>query len=516
MAEYAGEEALFRDNIEGWKMLADKANEALKRHVCIVDLEGNEVASSGKIPFLIQLIGSCDYGKKALAEFRKDALRAVLNEPGKVQLQRHELGFCSVWAALADAGRVAGAIGCPYVIEAGAENSDFSSLTKNSNIEEDEIKDALSKANPAKEEDRKAIASVLRALSSFVPAMLNESGKDKRKIAELSAIYNLTKMTNSSLELDRIIRHIVDYMVEEGKAKNCSVMIIENGAVKKKYSFNPMNGLEPLESAIASEIINLKSNVEVNDFSKDFRFKGIKAGDIKSAISLPIRMRGNLLGALCLYYSGYIKLNSDHSSFLSVVADQLAMAIYNAQEFEHAKEESVVDNLTGLYNRRHFMAILRDKFMKNASKQNPVSVALMDIDDFKHYNDAHGHVRGDSLLQEISAILKNKVRDADVAGRYGGEEFIVIMPNTSVNDAKAAMERIRKDAETGEFFGRQKQPKGNITMSIGIVTCMDSNVDYMHLVDAADKTMYRSKSFGKNRISSAVILDKNMSMIDAN
>ncbi|MEA2036654.1 MAG: GGDEF domain-containing protein, partial [Nanoarchaeota archaeon] len=146
--------------------------------------------------------------------------------------------------------------------------------------------------------------------------------------------------------------------------------------------------------------------------------------------------------------------------------------------------------------------------------KSPLSVALLDIDDFKHYNDTHGHVKGDSLLKEIAEIVKKETRATDVVGRYGGEEFIIISPNTNSSVALDLVENVRTNIEENNFDGREEQPLGKITISAGLVTCTDKSLSDIELIREADRFLYKAKADGKNIVKSKVIVDKDLDHID--
>ena len=170
--------------------------------------------------------------------------------------------------------------------------------------------------------------------------------------------------------------------------------------------------------------------------------------------------------------------------------------------------------LTGLYNRRHFMSILQNELERSKRTKNPISVALFDIDDFKHYNDTLGHVKGDKLLQELGMLLMKQVRTIDTVGRYGGEEFIVVLPETKSNEAKVVAERIRKAIETHHFESEENQPSGRVTISLGLVTCMNGTLTEEEMIKSADKNMYKAKAAGKNKVVATVVLDRSLNPVE--
>lgn len=160
------------------------------------------------------------------------------------------------------------------------------------------------------------------------------------------------------------------------------------------------------------------------------------------------------------------------------------------------------DGLTGLYNYRRFMEALDKEVKKSARFDRPLSLLIIDIDHFKNYNDANGHLQGNEALKKIAGIFGGSVRDVDVAARYGGEEFAVILPETLLEGAMKAAERIREKVEKESFPGEESQPGGSLTVSIGAASFPEAATDAAGLIEAADMALYKAKSLGRNRICS--------------
>ena len=177
-------------------------------------------------------------------------------------------------------------------------------------------------------------------------------------------------------------------------------------------------------------------------------------------------------------------------SILSVIA-------YNIFSYSSAKEMSDKDSLTGLYNHRYSIEALGCEIERFNRIGHPVSVAMLDIDYFKRYNDTYGHRTGDMVLKELSGLLKKNTRKLDIVGRYGGEEFILILPATSKDQAGILAERIRNAVQTYPFCqGRLN----SVTISVGIATCPeDSNIPEV-LIEKSDNALYEAKEKGRNRV----------------
>lgn len=194
------------------------------------------------------------------------------------------------------------------------------------------------------------------------------------------------------------------------------------------------------------------------------------------------------------------------------------LGFYVKIEGEHIKRlEGMVnfDGLTELYNHRYFYDSLFQKIKIGESNKTPVSMIFIDIDYFKQYNDTYGHQKGDYVLKKIASIIKENVREQDIAARYGGEEFSIILPETSMEKALEIAENLRKIIEDTYFEGEESQPSGKLTASMGVSTYPDKAKSDIELIKSADDALYRAKFFSKNKVEAyASILDDITKNID--
>lgn len=164
---------------------------------------------------------------------------------------------------------------------------------------------------------------------------------------------------------------------------------------------------------------------------------------------------------------------------------------------ENLKKEVVYDFLTQCYNKKE-TEILVEKFLKESIRYNtPLSIMMLDIDHFKRINDTYGHLAGDYVLKEVAKTIKNSIRQSDICGRFGGEEFLIALPNTKLSGAMKLAERIRKTIEEGIFNFENYNIK--VTLSIGITSASKSD-SLFSLIERADEALYEAKKKGRNRI----------------
>lgn len=172
-------------------------------------------------------------------------------------------------------------------------------------------------------------------------------------------------------------------------------------------------------------------------------------------------------------------------------------------EVNRAREEAMIDGLTGLANRRSFDRALASHLARSGAEAHGPSLLIADIDHFKHINDSYGHVFGDKVLRSIATILRDNVKGKDLAARYGGEEFVVVLPETPIEGALFLAEKIRKTVE-GSRIKRvgSNEIVANVTISLG-VACRHPGESELELISRADQALYQSKQQGRNRVTCA-------------
>jgi diguanylate cyclase (GGDEF)-like protein len=220
---------------------------------------------------------------------------------------------------------------------------------------------------------------------------------------------------------------------------------------------------------------------------------------IHSFLGAPLIVGKKIIGMLAVDNTQPDFFDESHVRLVTAFADQVALAINNARLFSEVEQLAHTDGLTGLHNRRHFMDLAKHEFERAKRYQHPLTAIMLDIDHFKNVNDTYGHAVGDQVLQVVSTRCKKAVREVDVLGRYGGEEFASLLLETEANGGRVVAERLRKavaepsiNTDDGEII---------VTISLGIAVLDKDCRDLDDLLRRADRALYAAKQGGRNQVA---------------
>ncbi len=222
---------------------------------------------------------------------------------------------------------------------------------------------------------------------------------------------------------------------------------------------------------------------------------------MKQFLLVPMHIMNRILGLVILGNTSFKKTITGHDiNSARLIVNQASVALHIAQLYNKIQDMTINDELTGVYNHRYFKDVIRKELDLANRYLQPLSLSIVDIDNFKHYNDTNGHLAGDNVLRQVAQILSQGVRRTDIVARYGGEEFALILPATDKEGAMIILEKLRRDIETYPFPNAEKQPSGKVTISLGVATFPNDAKEVREFIEIADKGMYIAKSSGKNKI----------------
>lgn len=217
-------------------------------------------------------------------------------------------------------------------------------------------------------------------------------------------------------------------------------------------------------------------------------------------VCFPVVTQQSVAGMLALAGGAVARLEPDTERFLGTVANLAHIVVENSRLFERVRNLSMRDSLTDLYNHRHSIDLVSNEVQRVGRYQEGFSILMFDVDDFKAINDRYGHPAGDAVLRELAQLIKETVRTVDAVGRYGGEEFIAILPHTSYDEARLTAERVRVKVASRSF--RAGPAAIPVTVSVGVATYPSEKVDSANtLIREADLALYRAKQGGRNRVA---------------
>jgi diguanylate cyclase (GGDEF)-like protein len=187
---------------------------------------------------------------------------------------------------------------------------------------------------------------------------------------------------------------------------------------------------------------------------------------------------------------------------LSNLAQHAAQALNNTYQHEEVERKSRLDSLTGVYNHGNFLKLLKEQTDQAALERQPLGLIMLDVDFFKQYNDTYGHLVGDEVLTTLCATIKLHIKTQDAVGRWGGEEFVISLPNADAEQAKQIALRIRETLSTLKIKNKEGDPISVPTVSQGIAIFPKETNDIIELIDLADKRLYIAKDRGRDQIES--------------
>lgn len=331
----------------------------------------------------------------------------------------------------------------------------------------------------------------------------------EKTVKELSVLYEVSQMISSTLEPDELYNIMLDVVKTLGFNEFALLVFDDESqklSVKTAYGFQDNEKVKEMIFDLGEGISGLAAQrrqpIYIKDTSREetyLHYKGEKQEE-GSFFSIPLISHERLMGVMNFTRPGVDSFSTNEIRLLNSLANQIAIAMENTRLYAKTKELSVTDELTHIYNRRHFQNMLEMEWRRAKRFSRNVSLLMIDVDHFKNYNDSYGHLEGDQVLKGIAAILGEHVREVDTVARYGGEEFSIILTHTDANDALQVALKLCKMVAAHSFRNEERNIDTPVTVSIGVATYPNDALNMEDLINHADIALYKAKNQGRNRV----------------
>lgn len=320
----------------------------------------------------------------------------------------------------------------------------------------------------------------------------------------LKLVIEFLEVISSTFDTNTLLSKTTEYIVSKFMCGNATVYL--NGNTHRFYeNERTTKTYAAVEGAVMKHLQDSRVIVSISNLRQDNATAAIEGIEriAPRMLAIPLLEGKDFLGAVILYAEQDLYRQAPLLEVLGQKFSRHALAVRNYQQLHHS---AITDPLTGLYNRTYFTEALKRELSRCAIDKKPTSLLIFDIDNFKQFNDSRGHLEGDRILVQMAEAVRQHIRPTDLCCRYGGEEFVIMLPEAEGSIALRRAEELRQLVER----------ECELTVSIGLVTCLNSSASYREMLAHADKAMYKAKALGKNRVVSLVMLDKSLGVIDVN
>ncbi len=340
-----------------------------------------------------------------------------------------------------------------------------------------------------------------RVAVSMEKEYLREQLREREE--ELSVINNSSFILSSSLDIQEIFGSFIDELKKVIDVEWASIVLLDESDLccvalsSTEGSAYQVGERLPLEGSGSGWVITQKKVFVETDLSQGRYFKtgeNFYQRGLRTIVYLPLIAKGRAIGSLIITSKKPNAYSQRHIKLLEQLTSQIAMPLENTLLYAKAEKKARVDELTGLLNRRSLDEMIDNEISRHSRYGGVFSLAILDMDSFKVYNDSYGHPAGDRLLRQVGNVIKSTIRNADRAFRYGGDEFAILLPQTTIDDGIQVAERVRKAIAEGVNSGDVP-----VTISIGLASWPDDGISHTDIIAAADVTLYRAKRSGGNQ-----------------
>ncbi|MHB2155807.1 GGDEF domain-containing response regulator [Calditrichota bacterium GD2] len=349
-------------------------------------------------------------------------------------------------------------------------------------------------------------------INQLYQQLLEKNQELRRNVFNLNSLFEISIELNSILEFDRLVNSVLLTLVGQFSCKNAIFLLTSK--VKpdllepinsKGFHRKELMGLVFHRTDPLIEMLNKKPMPKsIEALNLELKSKSSALEQLKNLgleFITPIMVKNKIVGLIALGQR-LSKRPLDRSEWehLGILSNIISISIANALLYDEIKQLSYTDGMTGLHNFRYFKLRLNEEVIRHNRMKTELSLLILDVDNFKNYNDTLGHPAGDEVLKKFAVILRQSARENDIVARYGGEEFAIILPGTSKKGATVVAERIRETIENTYFEHEEIQPMGKVTVSIGVATIPEDANSAEELTKKADAALYYAKRHGRNQV----------------
>jgi diguanylate cyclase (GGDEF)-like protein len=327
-------------------------------------------------------------------------------------------------------------------------------------------------------------------------------GEEQRRSRQLAFLNNVSKTAISSEDAEQMLSDIVGHIQKNFRFDHIGIGILDYATkeieikVEAGTTAREKGKKVPVAAGILGRVARTGETVLVNA-GEAGQLQGLLPGS-RSVLCIPITYGDTLLGVLNVESEQERAFSTEDALVLNTLADLLATALHNSFVFQKLQQQSITDGLTSIKTRRFFWEALSSEWKRASRSGRPFSVVLIDLDKFKEVNDTFGHLEGDLVLARVGRLLEQKCRQSNVVARYGGDEFVILMPETGVEQAQILSERLRLWLATDPMLSEH-----HITGSFGVASFPVHGFSAEDIIRVADAGMYVSKKAGGDRVSTA-------------
>lgn len=325
----------------------------------------------------------------------------------------------------------------------------------------------------------------------------------RRTHDELQVLFEAAKAVSGTLDLRTVLDSLVAVTCRAFHYENGALLMVDAaGDLVTEAAYGYRNSVVGTRVAagtgISGWVARTGTPLVVDDVSRDSRYNLVD-DRVRSEMAVPLIAEGKVLGVFNVESTRLAAFGSRDLHLLGTLASYAVVAIQNARLYEQAQRLAITDGLTELYNHRYFYEALERLLERARRDAQPLALIMAEIDRFKHHNDTFGHKSGDEVLRTIAGLLRRGSRPSDVVARYGGDEFMVVLPGASGAAAYETAERLRRTVEAYPLLANGDIIT-NVTMSVGVVAFPKDGRTAGALVEAADRAQYLAKRAGGNRV----------------